>query len=118
MKAWKKDLDALVEQTMAFVKTVKTETSKSRKAITVPADLPMAAAILKLSPSPHLSSAKPSMPGPSTPKPADWVMSEREQISQRVATFKAHQEKLRLERDAFFNNTLASIRESMNAPRI
>ena len=118
MKSWKKDLDALVEQTMAFVKTVKTETARSETATAVFGEIPMAKAILApilaQSPSPQAPVPKP-LPAPSRP---DWITSEREQITQRVATFKAHQEKLRLERDVFCNNALATIKERLNSPRV
>jgi hypothetical protein len=83
MSNWKTDLDALVEETMAFTKSV----------------------------------------GPTTPRgvvepnrmPANLDRSERDEIRQRVANFKAHQERFAREREDFAASLLNGIKEK---PRI
>jgi hypothetical protein len=85
MTNWKTDLDALVEETMAFTKSVRV--------------------------------------GPTTPSavvepnrmPANLDRSERDQIRQRVANFKAHQERFAREREDFAASLLNGIKEK---PRI
>ena len=69
MNNWKTDLDALVEETMAFTKGVRVQ-------------LPMPRAVVE----------------------PNWMPlnnSERDEIRQRVANFKAHQERFAREREDF-----------------
>jgi hypothetical protein len=72
MTNWKADLDALVEETMAFAK-------KHR------VDPPM----------PH------TIVGPSRLPPVNLNNSERDEIQQRVSNFRAHQERFAREREEF-----------------
>jgi hypothetical protein len=72
MTNWKADLDALVEETMAFAKSVRVEP-------------PMLRAVVE----------------PNRMAPANLNNSERDQIRQRVANFKAHQERFAREREDF-----------------
>jgi hypothetical protein len=69
---WKADLDSLVEETMAFVKSVGVEPSLPRD-IVEPYRMPS----------------------------VNWMSSEREEIGQRVANFKAHQQRFMREREDF-----------------
>ena len=69
MADWKTELDAFVEETMAFAKSLRVE-------------LPMPRTIVE----PH------RMP------PVNRLESEREEIRQRVANFKAHQQRFIRER--------------------
>jgi hypothetical protein len=73
MLDWKADLDALVIETMAFAKTV-----RSVKRMT----------------SPIIGEAD-------RRAPVNWIGSEREEIARRVADFKAHQQRLKREREDF-----------------
>ena len=71
MAYWKTDLDAIVEKTTAFAKSLRVEP-------------PMARTIVE----PNVPAVK-------------WIDSEREEIRQRVANFKAYQQHLIRERKSF-----------------
>ena len=72
MADWKTELDAFVEETMAFATSLRVE-------------LPMPRTIVE----PH------RMP------PVNRLESEREEIRQRVANFKAHQQRFMREREDY-----------------
>jgi flagellar biosynthesis/type III secretory pathway protein FliH len=95
---WKKDLDALIEETMAFAKSV-----KSYKPTDVP---PLAAVEQTLAESPKPNRSAPSMPAP---------RSERDEIEQRVASFKAHQERVKREREEYYAEITAKTRAIIDA---
>jgi len=70
MVNWKADLNSLIEETMAFAKSVRVEPSMPRTVVE-----------------------------PSRMPPVNWMESEREDIRQRVANFKAHQQRFIRERE-------------------
>ena len=72
MNNWKTDLDALVEETMAFTKGVRVQ-------------LPMPRAVVE----------------PNRLPAVNLNNSERDEIRQRVANFKAHQARLAREREDY-----------------
>jgi hypothetical protein len=72
MTNWKADLDALVDETMAFAKRIHVAP-----------------------PVPRTSVESNRMPS------ANWMSSEREEIRQRVANFKAHQQRFMRERQDY-----------------
>ena len=72
MADWKADLDALIDETMAFAKRAHPETHMPRT-------------IIK----------------PSRMSSVNWLSSEREEIAQRVANFKAHQQRFMSEREDY-----------------
>jgi hypothetical protein len=82
MTNWQANLDALVQETMAFAKSISLE-----------------------SPLPHTVMKPNRMP------PVNLNNSEREQIRQRVANFKAHQERFAREREDFAASILKRIRQ-------
>ena len=86
---WKRDLDALIESTMAFVKDVTREP--------IP-DLPLA---LRTAEQALADTSKP-IPPPITIAPTVWLASERDEIRQRVNNFRAHQEKMAREREDYY----------------
>jgi hypothetical protein len=69
---WKADLDSLVEETMAFAKSVRVEPPMLRT-IVEPNRVPL----------------------------VNWRVSERDEIMQRVASFKAHQQRFIREREDY-----------------
>jgi hypothetical protein len=85
---WKRDLDALVESTMAFAGGVE------RQAIS---DLPAAVRTAEQA----LTDTSKPVPVPST-KAAAWRASERDDIRQRINNFKAHQEKMARQREDYY----------------
>jgi hypothetical protein len=80
MTNWQADLDALVQETMALTKSVRVEPTMTR-ALVDPNRLP-----------------------------ANLDRSERDEIRQRVANFKAHQERFAREREDFAASLLKSMR--------
>jgi hypothetical protein len=70
MDNWKADLDSLVEETMAFAKSVRVEPPMPRTVVE-----------------------------PNRVPPVNWMLSEREEIRQRVAAFKTHQQRFIRERE-------------------
>jgi hypothetical protein len=78
---WKTDLDSLVDETMAFVKSVRVEPPLPRT-IVEPNRMPS----------------------------VNWTSSEREEIGQRVANFKMHQQRFMREREDFFASELKRMR--------
>ena len=81
---WKLELDALIENTVAFANHVK------RKPIP---DLPVAMKTAEEAPQP--------VAPPVTITPILLATSERDEIRQRVSNFKAHQERFAREREDF-----------------
>jgi hypothetical protein len=84
MADWKADLDAFVNETMAFAKGISHERPLPRE-----------------------------MVERFGLKPMDWGGPEREEISRRVANFKAHQQRFMTERE----NYAASVLKRMLASR-
>jgi hypothetical protein len=81
MNNWKTDLDALVEETMAFTKGVRVQ-------------LPMPRAVVE----------------PNRLPAVNLNNSERDEIRQRVANFKAHQERFAREREDYAASLLERMR--------
>lgn len=83
MPNWKADLDALVEETMAFTRSIQPQTPLPRP-IVEPDRIPA----------------------------VNWMISEREEIEQRVAKFKAHQQRLIREREDYAASEWKRVRAS------
>jgi hypothetical protein len=81
MTNWQADLDALVQETMAFTKGVRV-------------DPPMPRVVVE----------------PNRMPPTNLNKSERDEIRRRVANFKAHQERFAREREDFAASLLKWIR--------
>jgi hypothetical protein len=102
MQDWKKDLDALVAETMAFVASIKTgglrteNQTSTEKPVTASDD----ATAVPLAPA---SSEAPQ----EAVKP---TLTEREEIRQRLAKFKANQERWNKERWDYADATLRKIK--------
>ena len=83
MLDWKVNLDTLIEETMAFAKSVRVEPMMPRTVV-----------------------------APNRGPPVNWTGSEREEIARRVANFKAHQQRFMREREDYaaseFKRMLAS----------
>ena len=72
MTSWKADLDALIDESMAFTKSIRVEPPIPRT-IVEPNRIPL----------------------------VKWAQSEREEIGERVANFKAHQQRFMREREDY-----------------
>jgi hypothetical protein len=84
MPNWKADLDSLVEQTMAFTKSVQ-------------AQQPMPRTIVE----------------PNRIPAVNWMISERDEIEDRVAKFRAHQQRLIREREDYAKSQLKKMQASL-----
>jgi hypothetical protein len=76
MTNWKADLDALIDETMAFAKRIHVEPPMPRTIV------------------------EPNR------MPVNWNKSEREEIGERVANFKAHQQRFMREREDYAASAL------------
>jgi hypothetical protein len=120
---WKKERDALIAQTMAFVQSVSSKTEATAKSSTVGSGtvLPQPEAARALVDRPEVrpgpaSIEKPAAAGPAEPErsaplslPIPQTDMKRE-IQDRIASFRAHQERFNRERAEYFNATLAKLR--------
>jgi hypothetical protein len=118
---WKKDLDALVTETIAFAANVKklaqpkqvatlvadrTASGAGTKSEIVQADAPVLATLEETAPAPFPEETWPARLLPMTVLP-----SERDEIKQRLANFKAHQLRLQTERETYYSQTMARTRD-------
>jgi hypothetical protein len=108
MLQWKKDLESLVEQTKAMVRHANPTGVVPAARAEIP---PLPEPVIESSPPP-----KSSPPSKSSP-PHNWAMPEltwdrpaREEIMQRVEGFRAHQEKLRREREDYYLEMTQKVR--------
>ncbi|UFW92130.1 hypothetical protein BjapCC829_48710 (plasmid) [Bradyrhizobium barranii] len=92
---WKKELEALLQQSAAIVERAGTLAPIPKPTAPI---APIAKAPRRASP-------------PDPPRPLSWDSSEREHISKRVATFKAHQERVQREREEYFSRTMQRTRD-------
>jgi hypothetical protein len=133
---WKRELDALVTETMAFAASVTekklvqpkqddppvadtTASEGDAKDEVVEADVPVLATLeAVLAEEPTVPSPLPEAPSP-LPEPKTWPVrlppmtvppSERDEIKQRLANFKAHQLKMQAEREDYYSQTMARTR--------
>jgi hypothetical protein len=133
---WKRELDALVTETMAFAASVTekklvqpkqvdpavastTITDSVAKDEIVQPDLPVLATVeAVLAEESTAPSPLPEAPSP-PPEPKTWPArlppmavppSERDEIKQRLANFKAHQLKMQAEREDYYSQTMARTR--------
>ena len=82
---WKADLNSLVDETMAFVQSVRVEPPLPRTIVE-----------------------------PNRMPPISWNKSEREEVGQRVANFKAHQQRFFREREDFVASEWKRMRASQH----
>jgi hypothetical protein len=133
---WKKDLDALVAETMAFAAGVNEKLveprpidhlvadataseGEAKDEIVQAADLPVLATVeAVLAQEPTAPSPLPEAPSP-LPEPKTWPArlppitlppSERDEIKRRLASFKAVQLKMQAEREDYYLQTMTRAR--------
>jgi hypothetical protein len=86
---WQRELDALIESTMAFAKDVK------------PKPISDLAPVVRTAEQVLADKSKP-IPLPAAVTPMTWPRSERDEIQQRVSNFRAHQQKMAREREDYY----------------
>jgi hypothetical protein len=103
---WKSDLESLVEQTRAMVKSANLKGAELARAPEVsPLREPSVETAL-----PRITAASPPRITATAPSRVTEASREREEIKQRVAGFRAHQEKLRREREEYYLEMTAKMR--------
>ena len=100
MQDWKKELDALVAETMAFVASIKPLRVENQASTEEPTPAPDDATGVPLAPT--SSEAHHEV--------AKSTLTEREEIQQRLANFKANQERWNRERWDFADSTMRKIK--------
>jgi hypothetical protein len=134
MQQWKNDLESLLEETKALIRKTNPKsldavarleaplpqqqpppTSQQQPPPTSPQQLPPAS---RQQPQPASRQPQPPQPVSRTSPPETTKQSPaREEIKQRVAGFRAHQEKLRREREDYYLETTAKTRAMLRGMR-
>jgi|SRR6476661_670429 hypothetical protein len=87
MPNWKADLDALVEETMAFTRSIHAQQPTPRTVVE-PNGIP----------------------------PVKWIGSQRDEIERHVAKFKAHQQRIAQEREDYAESELRRMLKAVVEP--
>ena len=124
---WKKERDALLAQTMAFVQSVTGKAEIAARPRTPAAPLPQPAvppaslgrqdARAKPAPTekPPEAVAPPAVTRPEQLAPLSLPQTDlKREIQDRIASFRAHQERFNGERAEYFNATLAKLRTTID----
>jgi hypothetical protein len=117
MADWKTEWDALVRETMAFVQIVRSQKPVSAELIAAPmqvlADvLTHPQEVASLVP----ERAQPTFDETVEPEPIKRNLElDREEIRQRVANFREHQQRLMREREEYARSTLMRMQASLDA---
>jgi hypothetical protein len=107
MDDWKKQLDVLVEETMAFVRNVSGDASKK-------IDFRQTVAPRELQGVPELMQL--AMAAKVAP-PIETLDRESDMIQRCVANFKANQKKFQNEREEYYARTMSAARATQRTPR-
>ena len=117
MADWKTERDALVSETMAFVQVVRSQKPVSAELIAAP--MQVLADVLT-----HPQEVASQVPEPAQPTSEETVEPQpikrnleldREEIRQRVANFREHQQRLMREREDYARSTLMRMQASLGA---
>jgi LmbE family N-acetylglucosaminyl deacetylase len=120
---WKRERDALIAQTYAFVQSVAGKIEETAREAARPEPRPPP--VTPLQPPPEVRAAPSETtpiepvkaverPPPPTPLPRPIVHKEvQDEIRARIASFRAHQERFNRERAEYFSATLARLRAAL-----
>ena len=112
--SWKTDRDSLIAQTMAFVQSVtgrREELRPDLKQMLPPVEVDVRAELATA-----LEIVDAAEPPPTTVPalPRQVVLSDiQKEIRDRVASFRAHQQRFNKEREEYFSATIAKLKASM-----
>jgi hypothetical protein len=101
MSSWRNDLDALVQESMAFVRCAQPSVAE-----------PAVESVLVV-----VEQALTEPPPRASPAPMTWPLSEREEIKRRVANFKDHQLRMQSEREDYYLKTMSRTRAIIETTR-
>jgi hypothetical protein len=114
--SWKKDRDSLIAQTMAFVQSVtgrREELRPDLKQVLPPVEVDVRA---ELATALEIVDAAepPPVPAPVSPPRQQIALTDiQKEIRDRVASFRAHQQRFNKEREEYFSATIARLKASM-----
>jgi hypothetical protein len=118
---WKAERDAFVSETMAFVEAVRSQRPISTEAVDTARRLPLGVPEHFQKPAPTVSQGAHVVSDETAEQPRfelmKWDGSAREEIRQRIATFKAHQQRFTREREDYALSTLLRVQGGITAPR-
>jgi hypothetical protein len=113
--SWKKDRDTLIAQTMAFVQSVtgrREELRPELKQVLPPVEIDLRAELataLEI-----VDAAEPPPMTVPTSQPRQVALTDiQKEIRDRVASFRAHQQRFNKEREEYFSATIAKLKASM-----
>jgi hypothetical protein len=113
--SWKKDRDSLIAQTMAFVQSVtgrREELRPELKQVLPPVEIDVRAELataLEI-----VDAAEPPPLTVPTSQPRQVALTDiQKEIRDRVASFRAHQQRFNKEREEYFSATIAKLKASM-----
>ena len=113
--SWKKDRDTLIAQTMAFVQSVtgrREELRPELKQVLPPVEIDLRAEFataLEI-----VDAAEPPPMTVPTSQPRQVALTDiQKEIRDRVASFRAHQQRFNKEREEYFSATIAKLKASM-----
>jgi hypothetical protein len=118
---WKRERDALIAQTYAFVQSVAGKTEGTAREAAGPEPRLPSVTLLQAPPEVGAAPVEPVKavePPPPAPLPRPIVHSEvqsevQDEIRARIASFRAHQERFNRERAEYFSATLARLRATI-----
>ena len=112
--SWMKDRDSLIAQTMAFVQSVtgrREELRPELKSVLPPVEVDVRA---ELATALEIVDAAEPPPVPVQPASRQVALSDiQKEIRDRVASFRAHQQRFNKEREEYFSATIARLKASM-----
>jgi hypothetical protein len=108
-----KDRDSLIAQTMAFVQSVtgrREELRPDLKSVLPPVEIDVRA---ELATALEIVDAAEPPPAPASPPRQVALTDIQKEIRDRVASFRAHQQRFNKEREEYFSATIARLKASM-----
>jgi len=118
MQQWKNDLESLLEETKALIRKTNPKSFDAVARLEAPQPQAPQQQPPPASRQPPMQPPQPPQPVSKTSPPQTTKQSPaREEIKQRVAGFRAHQEKLRREREDYYLETTAKTRAMLRGMR-
>jgi len=115
--SWKADRDSLIAQTMAFVQSVTGRREDLRpelKPVLPPVEIDVRAELATALEIVDAAEPPPPVPVPVSQPPRQPALSDiQREIRDRVASFRAHQQRFNKEREEYFSATIARLKASM-----
>ena len=114
--SWMKDRDSLIAQTMAFVQSVtgrREELRPDLKQVLPPVEVDVRAELATALEIVDAAEAPPMTVPAALPRQQVALTDIQKEIRDRVASFRAHQQRFNKEREEYFSATIAKLKASM-----